>query len=166
MKILVLQLLFIFAGSQMMAQTNRTATTSATGTFGGEISLPIIVTNKFNAEYPNIAPTWAMEGDNYAAQYRDANSNLAHVIVYDRYGKFVRKDSEIHKPEHPQGVCSYYSEHYPEVEFVLWESEDVAGNKTYYAKHEETTICFDKSGNFVSTKKQNKDMKKRTQKGK
>jgi hypothetical protein len=146
-------MLYLLTWSPVLAQTNRTATTSATGTFGGEISLPVIVTEKFKEDYPNIAATWSMDEDNYAAQYRDVNSNLAHIIVYDRYGKLVRKDNEVQKPSHPPGVCSYYAQHYPNEEYLLWESIDASGKKTYYSQREVEMICFDKNGKFVSSKK-------------
>ena len=134
------------------AQTNRTATTSATGTFGGEISLPVIVTTKFAGEYPNIAPTWSIDEDHYAAQYRDEKTNLSHIVVYDRFGNVIRKENELDVSAHPKAVCSYYSKHYPDEKYVVWKSEDAKGKISYYSKREDVIVCFDKNGKFISTK--------------
>jgi hypothetical protein len=146
------------------AQTNRTGTTSATGTFGGEFSLPTMVTTRFAQDHPNIAPAWSMEEDNYAGQYRDATTNLEHLVVYDRFGKLIREDVELEPSANPKAICSYYSKRFPEEKYVVWKSVDAKGKTTYYSKREFITICFDKKGKFVTTK-DNKDKteKKATQ---
>src|ERR1041385_7864651 len=134
------------------SQTNRTATTSATGTLGGEFSLPAMVTTRFAEDHPNIAPTWAMEEDNYVGKYRDATTNLEHIVVYDRFGNLIRNDEELEPASNPKAICSYYSKHFPEEKYVVWKSVDAKGRTTYYSKREYITVCFDKKGKFVSTK--------------
>jgi hypothetical protein len=155
----IIFILFCFC---VKAQTNHTGTTSATGTFGGEFSIPVIVTTRFAQDHPNISANWSKDDDNYAAEYRDATTNLENVSVYDQFGNLIKNDVELEASANPKNICSYYSKRFPEDKLVVWKSTDAKGKTSYYTKREYIIICFDKKGKFVTTK-DNKQTKKATQ---
>jgi len=152
MKKILLSAILMYFINISLAQTNNALPTGVQVTPEGIIT-PVIVSNKFNMDYPNNNAIWQKEGDNYAAEFTDESTNTKYFIVYDEDGNLVRKDKEIDNTAYPKGIATYYSKNYPDENYVVWLSEDNKGNKTYYTKRKLTTICFDKNGRYVAVKK-------------
>ncbi len=142
-----------------IAQTNLTATTSATGTQGSEINAPVIVTNKFSTDHPNVIPAWGMDGDDYTAEYRDQTTNLDHIITYDKFSNVLHADNEMDRDSYPATIRDYYAKNHPGQDYTLWRSMDNLGNVTYYTKEKSCPLYFDKNGNCVSNKTKTKKTK-------
>lgn len=153
----------------LVAQTN---TTTPTGTTSpnppstaqnspqGGITPPSTITNRFSTEYPNLTPTWQMDGTNYSAQYTDRTTNMGRIVVYDKNGNVIRTESEMGDDTYPQAIGDYYSKNYPsEKDYTIWSSDDGKGNTTYYSKRKSGTVWFDKNGKYM-TNKSNKNVQK------
>jgi len=116
------------------------------------VDAPLVVVNKFNTNYPGIDETWQMDGDNYVATYKDKGTNMGRSISYDKNANIVCTDSELDKASYPQKIRDYYTKNYPNESYKIWACRDSKGNRTYYSKHNLSTIWFDKKGDYVATK--------------
>lgn len=142
----------------MNSQTNNILPTGVQVTPEG-IETPVIVTNKFNIDYPNNDVQWQMDGDNYAVHYTDAVTNIRCIVVYDSDGNLLHKDREIDNTRYPNTIGDYYRKNYPDENYTVWVSEDNKGNSSYYVYHKSTVNWFDKKGRYITTK--NKEVTKK-----
>lgn len=145
-------------GHAMIAQTNTNHNTIPPSTQNptSGVSTPLIVTTKFNNEYPNTNALWHEDGENFSAEYRDAQNSMGRIIVYDTYGNLVRKEMELDKTSYPDNINLYYKENYPTENYKVWSMEDAKGNLSYYSIRQSGTLLFDKSGNFLTTRPHSK----------
>ncbi len=61
-------------------------------------TIPETVINKFNENFPgNSNVNWTKEGKNYVVTYTDSKTHMENMIVYDKEGKIIRKESEMDK---------------------------------------------------------------------
>ncbi len=112
------------------------------------VQVPENIRTTFNNSYPNTNATWSFEGKNYVATYKDTESNMGRVVVYDKDGNIVRTESEMDQG-YPEGIGNYYNEKYPnEKKFTVWQSDE--GNKrSYYTKRKGKKMRFDQEGKFM-----------------
>src|SRR5215213_6209966 len=99
MKKLLLITLLITLALVSIAQEGKTPGTGNLPTTPGQV--PTLVTEKFNHEFPGVSGNWSMDGDNYKVEFVDPVSHLGHVIIYDRNGEVIRRESELDKPSNP-----------------------------------------------------------------
>jgi hypothetical protein len=150
-----LHIILMIVGMQsLIAQTNTNNNAIAPSTQNptAAVNTPLIVTNKFNTEYPNTNAFWQTDGENFSASYRDLQTNMQRIIVYDTYGNLVRTDNEVDKGIYPENIDLYYSENYPTEKYIIWASQDTHGNLSYYSVRKSGILLFDKTGNFLTVK--------------
>ena len=123
------------------------------------IAAPSSISNKFNTDYPEAAPSWVMDGPNYKAEYKDKKTNKGKAIVYDGNGNIIRNDNELDRSNYPAGVSDFYLTNYPNEEPQVWVTEDDMGNRLYYIKRKSEVIWLDKDGKYVSGKAEKKNTK-------
>jgi len=122
--------------------------------YKGSITPPSPVNDKFNSEYPNMSPTWHMDGENYSAEYMDKSSNMGKNVVFDKYGNMIRTDNEL-SPDglnYPAAIGDYHSKNFPNEGYRVWQTDDGKGNKWYYTKRKNGMIWFDKDGKLYPGK--------------
>ena len=146
MKKSILMLLSAFGLNAGMAQSTTSTTTNS-----DSVKPPLSVSTKFQNDYPNTNATWVMDGDNYAAEYKNMNTNLGTRIIYDMNGNRVSTHNEMGAGKYPVVIGDYYTTNYPKEIYTVWSSDDESGNTTYYSKGKENTIWFDKDGKYMST---------------
>jgi hypothetical protein len=134
----------------MMGQEGKTSPDSdRMPTDPGQV--PSQVTERFNREYPGISGSWTRDGDNYRVEFTDPNSRMSHVIIYDRNGEVVRRESEVDQV--PQTINEYYDKNYPGEKLRTWRSESVAGEHGYFTRRNDELVRFDKEGKFIAAVK-------------
>lgn len=123
----------------LAAPTDRTA-----------VAPPEGVKTRFNTDYPGSTNlSWRPEGKNFVASYTDPKTGMSNIIVYDREGKIIRKESEVDKEIYPSGIAEYYSKQYPNEMYKVWQMEK--DNKTYYyIERKGKTTWFDQTGKITS----------------
>jgi hypothetical protein len=110
--------------------------------------IPSLVKDNFTREQPGDAGNWSKEGDNYRVEYVDKDSRLGHVIVYDRNGNVVRRDSELESV--PRPINEFYKKNYPGETFRTWSAKDEKGEKYYYSNRQSEELRFNNEGKLVS----------------
>src|ERR1041384_3535151 len=93
--------------------------------------VPSQVTEKFNREYPGISGSWSKDGENYRVEFTDPKSRMNHVILYDRNGEVIRRESEVDQV--PQSINEYYNKNYPGEQLKTWALDEKSGERSYYA---------------------------------
>src|ERR1700752_1197053 len=132
MKTSIFAALLAFGINAATAQVN---TGTNTGTNSGVINVPPDVNVRFGKDNPYVSPTWTMDGDYYSATFKDKNTNMGRVIVYDKNGTVIRSDNEMGTGTYPDLINDYYRNNYPgEKEYKIWSSMDNNGTTTYYSK--------------------------------
>ncbi|MES2514875.1 MAG: hypothetical protein V4580_12055 [Bacteroidota bacterium] len=151
----ILHLLFTVLGIQVLVaqtNTNNNSISPSTQNPTPAVNTPVIVTTKFNAAHPNTNALWRTDDENFSAEFRDPQSNMQRIIIYDAYGNVVRTQAEVDKANYPDNINLYYTETYPTENYQVWSCEDAHGNLTYYSVRKTGTLLFDKTGNYLSTK--------------
>jgi hypothetical protein len=128
------------------AQTN-----TATGNQNNQIKVPEQITSKFNIDYPNAKPTWAMDGSYYTATYQDQELHLGRSFTYDKNGNLMRTDRELNGTSYPPAIDDYYLKNHPNEKYKIWSSEDNTGMTSYYSKRDGKTLWFDHNGTYMSS---------------
>jgi hypothetical protein len=114
-------------------------------------TVPSQVVDRFNKEYPGISGNWSKDGDNFRVEFTDPASRMGHVIIYDRNGEVVRRESEL---DHiPQSINEYYNQNYPGEKLKTWAAEDVTGNRYYYSWRNSQELRFDQEGRVMTPAK-------------
>jgi hypothetical protein len=106
--------------------------------------VPSLVKDNFTREQPGDAGSWSKDGDNYRVEFVDKESRRGHVIIYDRNGNVVRRDSEVESVPGP--INDYYNKNYPGESFRTWSAQDPKGEKYYYSNRQSEVLRFDKEG--------------------
>ncbi|MBA2611358.1 MAG: hypothetical protein H0U95_05250 [Bacteroidetes bacterium] len=146
MKNVAIAILIMLGMNTLVAQTTERKESKIIITKG-----PKKLVAKFSCEYPDVQPSWRSDGVNYEASYMDKNK-LKHVIVYDKDGNLIRKESELDYKEYPISINKYYSQRFPEEKFRILQSETASGQKYYFAKRKNNILKFDTAGNFLPDK--------------
>ena len=116
-----------------------------------KITPPQIILDKFTKEYPNITPSWRMDGQNFMAEFMDPMTMKGVAIVYDKEGNVVRRENEMENSSYPQSINDYYIKTYPGEKYKTWSSLDQKGVRSFFIKREKETVWFDKEGKPVQT---------------
>jgi hypothetical protein len=114
--------------------------------------VPAEIRDKFNNERPGVPAVWRKDGDNYMVNFTDPDSNRGQIIVYDKNGAVLRRESELDNTAYPQSISEYYFRHYPGEKFRTWASEDQQGVKTFFIDRKSEIIRFDKDGKMIPGK--------------
>lgn len=113
------------------------------------VNVPNNISTQFNKAYPNVTPSWYMDGSHYSAYYHDTKSNMGRSVVYDNSGKVIRTDNEMSSGSYPSGITNYYTKNYPNMNYNVWSSKDSKGNTTYYTTSDDgKKLWFDKNGTY------------------
>lgn len=128
-----------------------TSKTLAAPTDRTAVAPPENVKTQFNTDYPgNNNVSWKPEGNNFVVTYTDPKSGMSNLIVYDRDGKVIRKESEVDKEVFPSGITEFYNKEYPKEKFKVWQTEK--NSKTYYyIDHKGKTLWFDQAGKSITS---------------
>ncbi|MEO6305157.1 MAG: hypothetical protein ABIP51_18505 [Bacteroidia bacterium] len=127
----------------------------------GGIEAPKEVTEKFTKQHPEITPNWSKENKNYKATYEDPKTAKQVIIVYDKNGEVIRKESELDNMDYPKQIHEYYSKNYPEEKYKTWSVQDHTGVNSYYVNHGPEIIWFDKDGKYIPDQKPKKSFRKK-----
>ncbi len=155
-KILFCTLLFLNT-SLFFAQEGKTPAGDKTPATAGQV--PSLVTERFNREYPGISGNWSTDGENFKVEFVDPQSHLGHIIVYDRNGEVVRRESELDGPKNPGAINDYYKKNYPGEEPRTWSVEEKNGDVSYYTRRKDQIVRFNKEGIPATTAGAAKDSK-------
>lgn len=112
-----------------------------------------VILSRFSKDYPNIKPVWtSYEDGSCSAEYRVEETNMGRMVRYDKTGKLLSVENELHNDAYPTSIGKYYVKKYPREKYIIWSHQDAAGNMTYYANREEETVWFDRNGKFIPSK--------------
>ncbi|MBA3665719.1 MAG: hypothetical protein H0W61_16170 [Bacteroidetes bacterium] len=115
------------------------------------VAPPEHITTRFNNEYPGKnSVSWKVEGNNYWVTYTDPKTNMVNVIVYDKEGKIIRKESEADKNTYPSDIGDFYSKQYPKEKYKVWQTEKEPGKTYYFITRKGKLIWFDQTGKNIS----------------
>ena len=142
MKKLIVCASFFFALNSLSSQTMPAST---------NVQAPSGVSTRFSNDYPNMQPTWTMDGSNYRADYTDGSLNRS--VIYDPSGKMMSKEEMLGNGTYPSTIGDYYTKNYPNEKYEVWSSTDPSGDMSYYTKRNSETVWFDKSGKYKKTTK-------------
>jgi hypothetical protein len=112
--------------------------------------VPAPVLEKFTREFPSAQADWSLDGENYKAAFTNPDTRLKQIVIYDRKGNVVRRESELDKMSTPGALNEYYQKTYPDEEFSAWESRDATGVATYYVNRKSEIVRFDHTGKPVT----------------
>lgn len=143
MKKIILSSCLLFALLGASAQNTMPASSN--------VQAPDAISTRFNNDYPNLQPTWTMDGSNYRADYSDGSVNRS--VIYDPQGKVMSREEQLNTNAYPTTIGDYYTKNYPSEKYNVWSSTDANGEMTYYTKRNSETIWFDKSGKYKATTK-------------
>lgn len=124
--------------------------TVATPTEKTSVEPPEIVLEKFNTGNPgknNVI--WKTEGNNYWVTYNDPKTGMVNVIVYDKEGKVIRKESEVDNLVYPSGISDYYIKQYPKEKYKVGQADTDGGQTHYFINRKGKMIWFDQSGKSI-----------------
>ena len=127
-----------------IAQEGKTPGGDNTPSPSGQI--PSLIVEKFNREYPGVSGSWTTDGENFKVEFTDPQSHLGHIIVYDRNGDVIRRESELDGPKNPNAINEYYKKNFPGEDIKTWSVEEKNGDRSYYAKRKEELLRFNKDG--------------------
>ncbi|MCW3076753.1 MAG: hypothetical protein JWO32_1362 [Bacteroidetes bacterium] len=136
--------------TKTIAPTTDRDKTLATPTDRTSVAPPEIVLGKFNTDNPgknNVI--WKAEGNNYWVTYTDPKTNMVNVIVYDKDGKVIRKESEVDKLVYPSGISEYYTKQYPKEKYKVWQTDNDEGKTHYFINRKGKMFWFDQSGKSI-----------------
>jgi hypothetical protein len=142
---------FIVCASFLLALSSLSAQTTNAMPASTNVQPPSGVSTRFNNDYPNMQPTWTMDGSNYRADYADGSNSRS--VIYDPKGKMMSREEMLSNGTYPSTIGDYYTKTYPNEKYEVWSSTDTEGNMTYYTKRNSETVLFDKSGNYKKTTK-------------
>jgi hypothetical protein len=142
-KILFCTLLFLNV-TLFFAQEGKTPAGDKTPAASGQI--PSLVMERFNREYPGISGNWSTDGENFKVEFVAPQSHLGHIIVYDRNGDVIRRESELDGPKNPGAINDYYKKNYPGEDLKTWSVEEKNGEISYYTRRKEQILRFNKEG--------------------
>src|ERR1043165_5969878 len=94
----------LFLATSLGAQQTATVTNNTQTEDPAQV--PSLVMENFTREHPASHGTWSKEGENHRVEFIDKESKVAHVIIYDRTGKVIRRDSELESVPGP--INDYY----------------------------------------------------------
>src|SRR5687768_6805451 len=107
-----------------IAVTTAVSQNSTSGNTPPDEQTPAAITDKFNSEHPGVPATWKKDGDNYKVDFVDPDSNMGQIIVYDRNGSILRRESELDNLAYPQSINDYFIKTYPGEKYKTWGSQD------------------------------------------
>ena len=100
---------------------------SQTPAMVGGIEPPVIVKETFTKQHPEITPNWSNDDKNYKATFEDPKTAKQVIIVYDKKGEVIRKESELDNMNYPKSIHEYYTKNYPEEKYTTWSVQDHTG---------------------------------------
>ena len=118
----------------------------------GKVSVPSIVSESFQKEFPNKKANWEMENGDYEVEFK-LNGGEASA-VYDKSGHRKELEIDIRHGELPLAAMDYLKKNYPSVKIteaakitddkntLTYEAEIRKNNKNY-------DVLFDASGKFI-----------------
>src|SRR5688572_6556895 len=102
MKKIILISVMLCSMSCLFAQEGKTPGADRMPAESGQI--PSMVVERFNREYPGVSGNWIKDGENFRVEFVDPQSHLGHIIVYDRNGEVIRRESELDGPSNPNAI--------------------------------------------------------------
>jgi hypothetical protein len=116
---------------------------------------PTTIITKFNKQFPGTRPKWKVEGNNFQATYTDRKTQLQNIVVYDKEGNMIRKESQLDPVNYPPAVVEYYKKNKAPEKYSVWQTEDQQGHKGYYGSQNNKIQWFDESGEIIIRRKKN-----------
>lgn len=128
-----------------------------------EISVPIIVLEKFTQNFPSIEPVWDI---NYQGTYNQQlvykgkfiYNNRSSLVVYDKDGNLLVFAATVEKSEIPDKINKYMTKNFPafsivEVLLVTRGTDENTYEIAIYVNDQYVVKVFTKSGDFIKTTK-------------
>ena len=123
--------------------------------------VPGDVTQSFTSEYPSAKlSSWALEGDQYVANFKDDGSNGKAYFTND--GTWVKTTYDIPTSEIPLSISKYVTENYPNYEISVCNLREMPKVNTHYylevrfpevgGKDEPSVLTFNYVGNLLERK--------------
>jgi hypothetical protein len=151
-KIFLVSAMLILQLCTGLAQEGKTPGADKVPAESGQV--PPVVLERFTREYPGISGTWAKDGDNYRVEFVDPQSHLGHIIVYDRNGDVIRRESELEGPGQPNALNQYFQRNFPGEQLKTWAVKEKDGTVSYYTQRNNEVLRFDDKGNPAPAAKQ------------
>lgn len=154
MKKIIICMMLCAIGTVGLAQTKTKTPTGTQQAPSKNQTVPDNIRTHFSDNYPNVrGAEWSTSGNNHSVKYRN-DQNLQQVITYDNNARVIRQDQQLDEMRIPTGVTSYYNTNYPnQTDYMVWSSQDNAGNVTYYSTYNNQMIYFDATGNYLRAEK-------------
>jgi hypothetical protein len=147
MKKLLLFICAILATTGVCAQEGKT-TPDSDRVPADPGQVPTQVTEKFNREYPGVTGSWTRDGENFRVEFTDPKTRMAHVIIYDRNGDVIRRESEVDQV--PQSINEYYNKTWPGEKIRTWQADNTKGEKEYFTWRDREQVRFDREGKYIA----------------
>ncbi len=108
----------------------------------------------FSGSNPHVNALWIANDDNtYSAEFRDENTKMGRIIIYDNRGNLLAVQNELHDGAYPVAIEIFYAKNYPQEKFTVWSHYDDSDHKTYFINREQEALWFDRDGRFVEVVK-------------
>lgn len=128
-----------------------------------EISVPIIVLEKFTQNFPSIEPVWDI---NYQGTYNQQlvykgkfiYNNRSSLVVYDKDGNLLVFAATVEKSEIPDKINKYMAKNFPafsivEALLVTRGTDENTYEIAIYVNDQYVVKVFTNSGDFIKTTK-------------
>jgi hypothetical protein len=141
-------------GNSTIVPGGGTDKTKAAPTDRTSVAPPEDVKTQFEADNPSTSEVkWKVEGNKYWVSYTDPKTKMGHIIVYDKDGKVIHRESETDNLTYPSAISDYYKQKYPDEKFRVWKTEREPGKTYYYITRKGKNIWFDQEGKIVPESK-------------
>lgn len=117
----------------------------------GNPMTPPTLLDYFARKHPGVTPYWGTEKRHYVVRYIDPETELGHVIHYDRHGVVLRREDEISPEDSPRSLRAFFEKNYPGESLRIWAYNEGTVMK-YFIRHHSRVLWFDQDGNYIGRK--------------
>src|SRR4051812_27760320 len=101
-------ILFLLAYLPLFCLAQAPATAGRAKDLTETVHPPQVVLDKFTREFPEVTPSWRMDGQNFKAEFMDPLTLKGTAIVYDKEGRVIRRENEVDNTSYPQSINDYF----------------------------------------------------------
>ncbi len=142
-KTIIAAMVSLGMGSLVLAQTIKKGNENQ--------SVPLVVEQAFQKQYPGVKHKWEKEGNKYEAEFKFQNHEMS--SLYETNGALVETEVEISVKELPAEVTRYVAEHHLGKIKEASKITKADGSVEYEAEVKGGDAIFDSKGSFLNLKK-------------
>jgi hypothetical protein len=97
-------IILLSLGLTVSMSAQKTSVTAKEQTSVQKTEVPSLVLNNFTKEFPTAEATWTRDGENFKAEFINIETRVPQVIVYDKEGAVVRRESQLDNIPQPEST--------------------------------------------------------------